>query len=161
LITSIQETLRNPKTRSRYDKHLKRGFPVWRGNDFYSSIWEPGLFTVLLFVLFFISVAQYFTFLIFYRRDLVRYNVKKQEHEERFKSMTPSQIMKELKKDGGPVSKKDLKKLNPQDMIPSFDEVEPEMVKILDLAIFSLPKLVFEKIVSFGGKSPQKKQHVD
>jgi hypothetical protein len=45
--------------RERYDFFLDKGFPRWKGTDYYYSRYRPGLGTVIFFLYFFISVSQY------------------------------------------------------------------------------------------------------
>ncbi|KAH6571175.1 hypothetical protein BASA60_007296 [Batrachochytrium salamandrivorans] len=69
LLTSISTILKDDDKRLRYDGHLSRGFPTWRGTDYYYSRYKPGLVEVVVFILFFISVAQYIIAWIFYHRQ--------------------------------------------------------------------------------------------
>ncbi len=61
LLTSISTILKDDEKRGKYDGHLKRGFPVWKGTGYYYKKFRPGVGTVLFFILFFVSVVQYFS----------------------------------------------------------------------------------------------------
>ncbi|RKO83492.1 DnaJ domain-containing protein, partial [Blyttiomyces helicus] len=50
LLTSIAAILKDPESRGRYDSHLSRGFPTWRGAGYHYARFSPG--PKFLFVLF-------------------------------------------------------------------------------------------------------------
>lgn len=50
------------EARERYDFFLDKGFPRWKGTDYYYSRYRPGLVTVLIFLYFLAGMTQY-TFL--------------------------------------------------------------------------------------------------
>ncbi|KAJ8330992.1 hypothetical protein QVD99_001202 [Batrachochytrium dendrobatidis] len=69
ILTSISTILKDSDLRIRYDEHLARGFPTWRGTGYYYSRYKPGIFVAIFAILFFISVAQYIIAWIFYYRE--------------------------------------------------------------------------------------------
>lgn len=54
----VNQVLRGPR-RERYDFFLNKGFPKWKGTDYYYSRYRPGLGSVLVFLYLFVSAAQY------------------------------------------------------------------------------------------------------
>lgn len=162
IVTSIQEILRNPKKRARYNMYLAKGFPVWRGDNYYSSIWEPSAFTVGLFVLMVISVAQYISLIIFYFQDKQKVAEAQKEIDAKLASKTPAQILKDLKKADINISKKDLKKagsdpnmskelLSAAGLIDALPD--PVFPSVADLVIVTFPKWIFKSLSSlFSGK---------
>ncbi|KAI8914187.1 DnaJ domain-containing protein, partial [Gorgonomyces haynaldii] len=69
LLTSISKILKDEEFRKRYDGHLKKGFPSWKGTGYYYTRYKPGFLTAVLAILVFVSVGQYITLWIFYNRD--------------------------------------------------------------------------------------------
>lgn len=61
LLTSIATILKDVESRSKYDQHLKKGFPIWRGSGYYYKKYRPGLISVLIIVVIFISNVQYWS----------------------------------------------------------------------------------------------------
>jgi hypothetical protein len=59
LLTSISDILKTPEKRGKYDGHLKRGFPVWKGSGYYYRKFKPGVGFVVFVIVVFISVVQY------------------------------------------------------------------------------------------------------
>jgi hypothetical protein len=150
---------------------LQKGFPVWRGDNYYSSIWEPSPITVGIFLLAVISFAQYATLVIFYYRDKQKVSEAQREIDERLASKTPAQLLKDLKKSGSDtnISKKDLKKAGSD---PNLSKellaaaglievlVEPVFPSVFDLVIVTLPQRAYSLIsgiFSAPGKSAEKK----
>ena len=164
IVTSIQEILRNPKKRTRYDNYLTRGFPVWRGDNYYSAIWEPSTFTVALFLLVIISAAQYATLIIYYFQDIQKVKDAKKEMDEKLASKTPAQLLKELKKAGtdSTLSKKDLKKAGSDPKISKeilaaagllTVPTDPVFPSVKDLIMVTFPRSIFQNISGFFVKN--------
>ncbi|KAJ3027802.1 UNVERIFIED_CONTAM: hypothetical protein HDU68_003085 [Siphonaria sp. JEL0065] len=59
LLTSIHGVLKDKEMRERYDAHLKKGIPTWRGTGYFLARYKPGLPFILTFVVLAISVSQY------------------------------------------------------------------------------------------------------
>ncbi|KAJ3064637.1 hypothetical protein HDU98_011969 [Podochytrium sp. JEL0797] len=59
LLTSVHGVLKDKEMRERYDKHLAKGIPTWRGTGYYIARYKPGLAFILTFVVIAISVSQY------------------------------------------------------------------------------------------------------
>jgi curved DNA-binding protein CbpA len=144
ILTSVQATLKDPELRERYNGHLQRGFPVWRGDGYYYSQFEPGLIFTFLFILATISVAQYIIQWVFY------YQAKQRLEEEKPQPMTFSQKKKQLKEEGVKLKRKDFNKLSQEEERPSYELPTP---KVLDLFLFQFPFL----IVGFLGRLFSKK----
>jgi curved DNA-binding protein CbpA len=53
----VNKVLRSDR-RERYDFFLKKGFPTWKGTDYYYKRYRPGLVTVAIFLYLFLSTAQ-------------------------------------------------------------------------------------------------------
>ncbi|KAL2915401.1 hypothetical protein HK105_205017 [Polyrhizophydium stewartii] len=94
LLTSMSSILKDDEMRKRYDGHLARGFPTWRGSGYYYDKYKPGLFTVVFFILFFVSVAQYIVGWIFYYREKQRIA----EHVEALNELSYVQLKKHFQK---------------------------------------------------------------
>ena len=144
-LTSIVAILKNPKLRTKYDKHLKKGFPRWRGTDYYYDFFEPGIGFITVFILCAISVAQYIIMWIFYYREKQQVLEKNLEIE----NMTMQQVKRELAriaKEGGDVpnySKQELKDKKPADLLGLLSD--PQKPSILDLTVFSMVRNIFKK----------------
>ena len=148
---------------------MKKGFPVWRGDSYYSSIWEPSPITVGIFLLAVISFAQYVTLIIFYYQDKQKVADAQREIDERLASKTPAQLLKDLKKYGSDtnISKKDLKKAGSD---PNMSKellaaagllevpVEPVFPSVFDLVIITLPLGVYSKISGLFASSAGKEK---
>lgn len=145
-LTSIVSILKNPKLRAKYDRHLKKGFPKWRGTDYYYDFFEPGIGFILVFVMGAISVAQYIVLWIFYYRQKQWIS----ERNEETKSMTLQQVKRELAriaKEGGSVptySKQDLKEKSPAELLGLLSD--PPKPSILDLFAFTVIRKVQDRI---------------
>jgi hypothetical protein len=61
LLTSVATILKDEEGRRKYDLHLTKGFPIWRGSGYYYKKYRPGLWTVLFIVILFISNVQYWS----------------------------------------------------------------------------------------------------
>jgi hypothetical protein len=61
LLTSIAAILKDEEGRRKYDLHLSKGFPIWRGSGYYYKKYRPGLWSVLFIVILFISNVQYWS----------------------------------------------------------------------------------------------------
>ncbi|KAJ3377889.1 hypothetical protein HDU84_008122 [Entophlyctis sp. JEL0112] len=59
LLTSINGILKDKDSRERYDGHLKRGIPVWRGTGYFIARYKPSLAFILIFCALAISAGQY------------------------------------------------------------------------------------------------------
>ncbi|KAJ1557759.1 hypothetical protein HK096_005518 [Nowakowskiella sp. JEL0078] len=71
LLTSIMGIFKDQNARDKYDFHLKNGFPKWKGSGYYYARYKPGLFTVSVVILVFISFVQYASVWGIYYRDLL------------------------------------------------------------------------------------------
>lgn len=152
LLTSISTTLKNKKLRSRYDKHLARGFPTWRGNGYHYSRFEPGVLTVLFFLVVAISVSQYAIAWIFYFRKKKAAEIANEEAKEEINTKSVYQIKKELKRkqkeEGAPkLSKKDLKKQSATDLFEAAIIEVPEP-SFKDVLLVSLPLSIYKRFTS-------------
>ena len=47
VLTQISVILKDENSKNRYDSHLKKGFPSWRGSGYYYSKYKPGFGTAL------------------------------------------------------------------------------------------------------------------
>lgn len=61
LLTSIATILKDSESRGKYDYHLQKGFPIWRGSGYYYKKYRPGLLSVLIMIIIFISNVQYWS----------------------------------------------------------------------------------------------------
>jgi curved DNA-binding protein CbpA len=153
IYTSIASTLKDPKLRKLYDKHLEKGIPRWRGKGYYYDQFEPNLAFVVVFTLAVISVAQYIVSWIFYLRE----KAKVQEHNESINRKTLQQVKKELKKrmageEASPkLNKRELKSKSAAELLGTMPE--PEKPKWTDLLIFMIPKWGISKILTAFGTS--------
>ncbi|ODQ66011.1 hypothetical protein NADFUDRAFT_46561 [Nadsonia fulvescens var. elongata DSM 6958] len=50
--------LKNTESRERYDFFMDKGFPQWRGTDYFYKRYRPGFITVIIFLIIGISLAQ-------------------------------------------------------------------------------------------------------
>lgn len=135
---------------ARYDKHLEKGFPTWRGTGYYYAKFQPGLMFTFVFILTTISTAQYVIKWVFYFRELNEMAALKEEDE----IYAREQREKKEKK-----AKKNKKK-NIQE-----EEEEEEIVydysvdkpAIVDLVIFAFPIMIFRSITGIFSKSSNQK----
>ena len=137
-LTSIVSILKNTKLRAKYDKHLKKGLPKWRGTDYYYDFFEPGIIFIVSFILAAVSVAQYIILWIFYRRKI---QFVKERNEETNK-MSMHQVKRELariEKEEGVVfafTKQELREKPPGEILGLLDM--PPRPSILDLYLCSV-----------------------
>ncbi|KAI9357021.1 DnaJ domain-containing protein, partial [Zopfochytrium polystomum] len=66
LLTSINAILKDADSRERYDRHLARGIPRWRGTGYFIARYKPGVTFISTFVVVAISFTQYLTSWILY-----------------------------------------------------------------------------------------------
>ncbi|KAJ3106230.1 hypothetical protein HK100_003762 [Physocladia obscura] len=59
LLTSINGVLKDKELRERYDGHLKKGIPTWRGTGYFIARYKPSFTFILTFVALAISATQY------------------------------------------------------------------------------------------------------
>ncbi|KAJ3093141.1 hypothetical protein HK100_006767, partial [Physocladia obscura] len=59
LLTSINGILKDKELREKYDGHLKKGIPTWRGTGYFIARYKPSLTFILTFVALAISATQY------------------------------------------------------------------------------------------------------
>ncbi|KAJ3271908.1 hypothetical protein HDV01_006122 [Terramyces sp. JEL0728] len=143
LLTSIQSTLKNKKLRKLYDKHLKRGFPVWRGNNYFYNRFEPSIPLVILLVVIFVSFAQYITaWMLYYKKK----HAPPPEEVPKEVVKTYTQLKKELKKqkDAPIISKKEFKKGISSEPI-KVDKVVIPQPSAMDVALVQLPLWIYNK----------------
>ncbi|KAJ2996382.1 hypothetical protein HDV02_006593 [Globomyces sp. JEL0801] len=179
-LTSIAAILKNQKSRALYDKHLRRGFPTWRGSGYHYNRFEPSIPFIFVLILVFVSVAQYITAWILYLRPAPERVAKAQDSDEEEDEdepkvvLTATQIQKRLKRqmkdnvDGeSPVlSKKDIKK--GKYSLPEAKTVEvesppieipvKEIPSLYNLAIVQVPVYLLRSITSFTKQDKGVKQ---
>jgi curved DNA-binding protein CbpA len=148
ILTSVQATLKDPALRERYNGHLERGFPVWRGSGYYYSHFEPGLIFTFVFILATISVAQYIIQWVYY------YQAKQRLEEEKPQPLTYSQRKKQLKQEGVKLKRKEFNKLSQEDEPQTYDLQTP---RVLDLLLFQFPFLIVGFVRRVLSKSHEKK----
>ena len=128
LLTSIAKILKNSESKSKYDAHLLTGFPVWRGSGYYYKKYRPGIGSVIVIIVLFISSVQYWSAWGIYWLGVY---IEKEES---------SQNSTKLKKNIGQVQKRELKKPN-----------------VKDVLLFQLPWIVLNGIKKgFGSRSSKK-----
>jgi curved DNA-binding protein CbpA len=149
ILTSVAATLKDPKLREKYDKHLERGIPVWRGTDYYQAIFEPGLMFLFWFIMIFASIAQYIIRWIMYYRE----KSEADRIQSELNSKSYAQVKKELKKkqkkgiiEGQKLSKSEFENANVAELL---GEDVPNVQKplILDLLIFAIPVSIYKAII--------------
>jgi hypothetical protein len=126
LLTSINKLLRDEQTREKYDGHLKRGFPVWKGSGYYYKKYKPGVGSVFVFVLVVISFVQYTSaWGIYY----VKIAVAKAEHAEALAQVAAKKKKKSSYMEDVPE--------------PNLDFVKPS---VLDVLFFQIPLGLFRRL---------------
>lgn len=68
----VANILRDGSTRERYDFYLKKGFPKYKGTDYFYSRYRPGLVSVILFLYMFVGVSQFYLLKLGASRDRKR-----------------------------------------------------------------------------------------
>ncbi|KAJ3050410.1 hypothetical protein HK097_008627 [Rhizophlyctis rosea] len=111
-LTSIVGVLKDPKKRERYDGHLQRGLPRWRGQGYFYNRYTPGVGTVLFLLLLAASFVQYVTSWIKYLLG----QAQAKEEKAAAPQLTYAQVMKQLKKSGADIDKRKLKKATPEEL---------------------------------------------
>ena len=141
-LTSIAKILKDSEWRARYDNHLKRGFPKWKGSAYVYEQYQPGILTVLFVILCFISVTQYITAWIFYYQANKAYLEKK----EAANNKTFTQIKKQLKKqkDSPKLTKKAFKQASAADFM---DLEVPSAPLLWDVALIAWPTRLVKWII--------------
>jgi curved DNA-binding protein CbpA len=139
VLTQISVVLKDDNMRNRYDAHLKKGFPSWRGSGYYYSKYKPGFLIALLFTLFFISVAQYILAWISYHD---RYKAYK-DSIERMDQLSYTQVKKILKRKNVSLSKQEFKE---QGSSLVNELTLPSKPKVSDVVLLSLPRWALNKI---------------
>lgn len=133
LLTSINKLLRDEQTREKYDGHLKRGFPSWKGSGYYYKKYKPGVGSVFVFVLLVISFVQYTSaWGIYY----VKIAVAKAEHAELLEQ----------------IAAKKKKKSSYVEEVPELDLSYPKP-SVMDVVFFQIPKALWRKVT--GAKTEE------
>lgn len=161
ILTSITQVLKDDEQRLRYDGHLVRGFPRWRGTGYYYRRYQPGLFAALVIILFFISLAQY----IIHWIDYYRRKEQVQESIDRINAMTFAQVRKLIQKSSiEPLKKKELKNASPFQVLMDAGELDPleysnPVPSLLNLVIIQLPLSIATRLIKLVSHSdiPSKK----
>jgi DnaJ-class molecular chaperone len=136
LLTSISTILRND--RKRYDDHLKRGFPVWKGNEYVYQQFEPSFLFSFVFILFFSSIAQVIV-------AYFKYNQQKQQallELEQWNLKTKQQKKKELIRMGLDV--------NDFDPVTYFHVPKPELKEVV---LIQFPLKVYSWVSNYFTKN--------
>lgn len=68
----VANILRDGGRRERYDFYLKKGFPKYKGTDYFYTRYRPGLVSVLVFLYIFIGVSQFYLLKLSASRDRKR-----------------------------------------------------------------------------------------
>ncbi|KAI9101268.1 hypothetical protein DFS34DRAFT_463952 [Phlyctochytrium arcticum] len=149
LLTSVVGILKNETARERYDRHLKGGFPIWRGTGYYYNHYKPGVGAICVILIVAISFIQYASgWLIYHQR--------KYHHAEMvasINSLSPAQVRRQLKKRDSPLlDKKSLKNATPVEILREAGEL-PRSLQLVkpspkDMLIVQLPLGVVRLILS-------------
>eukprot|EP00842_Homolaphlyctis_polyrhiza_P000180 jgi/Hompol1/1162/HPOL_004723-RA len=154
LLTSVATVLKDEKSRERYDKHLARGFPVWRGAGYHYKKYKPGLATVVVFILLAVSAAQLITAQLMYQRNKSRMA----QYVEELKALTMAQLRKQLDLSAADVAalpkpRGSLKNASAYEQLvaaglvhPSQFEVAPPVLS--DVAIVQVPLFIVRKLAA-------------
>ncbi|TPX60484.1 hypothetical protein SpCBS45565_g07494 [Spizellomyces sp. 'palustris'] len=127
LLTSVAAILRDQEFRGRYDGHLQRGIPRWRGTGYYYSHYKPSIVTISLLIILSTSFVQYVSaWLIYFRRKSHLLEV-----ENSINNLTYTQVKKQLKKrgklDSPNISRRAFKNATPLQLLQESGEIPSEL----------------------------------
>ncbi|KAJ3272723.1 hypothetical protein HK104_004417 [Borealophlyctis nickersoniae] len=149
-LTAIATLLKDPVARERYDGHLARGIPRWRGAGYFYNRYSPGVPMVLFLVIVAISFVQYVTAWINYFGVRARVD----EAKASVNNLTYNQVKKQLKKMGvEKVNKQTFKKGTPLELLqqasgePGAIVEEAVKPRFTDLLVCKLPVLIVRAVL--------------
>ncbi|KAI5954554.1 hypothetical protein KGF54_002329 [Candida jiufengensis] len=77
ILSSVNNILRDPSRKERYDYFIAKGFPKWRSTGYFYSKFRPGLLLTIFFVYILISMLHFYSLKINRKQDYKRIvNVK-------------------------------------------------------------------------------------
>ena len=130
----MSKILKDDKLKEKYDGHLKRGFPIWRGSGYYYKKYRPGVGTVVFIVILFISSVQYLSAWGIYYMNIY---VAKTQHEEQLALLNK-------------------KKKKTSIEIPQL-ELDFAKPSIFDIILFKLPIGLVNKVLNKSEKDSESK----
>ncbi|CAG8498710.1 2162_t:CDS:2 [Paraglomus brasilianum] len=142
----IAGILRNPESKERYDWFLKNGVPRWRGTGYYYSRYQPGLLTVLAFLVVLVSTVQYIVFWITFVQDKkrIRYYIHRAREIAWGKTMKKQMTTKRVTvNDVQFYVYPDYVALSNEDGRVKLDENDVSKPRIFDVFVFAIFKWLF------------------